>query len=179
MLTTTVYVTVINVREVYLEVWLSGVHSHSRPGFDLHLLISHKTYIPSFSIMSGGNTRDAKALLKMSENSCAKKKDTLISISMQWIKLFSPCPTLQFPSAWNPSLGLWWTHGHCHCRSGWGRNMWWSCDSCCHGDTLTLCAFQWVEWKNPKTWESETKSFMVPKHSFVVVPHYWLVNDKS
>ena len=32
------------------------------------------TGVPSFSIMSSGNTRDAKALLKMSENSCAKKK---------------------------------------------------------------------------------------------------------
>ena len=43
----------------------------------LHLLVSHKVqpHTPSFSIISGGNTRDANALLKMSENSCTKKKE--------------------------------------------------------------------------------------------------------
>ena len=132
--------------------------------------------------MSGGNTRDAKALLKMSENSCAKKKvqcTFIFILHTVKIKLLLPCPILQFPSAWNPSLGLWWTHGHCHCRSGRGMVMWWSCDSCYHGDALTLCAFQWVEWKNPKTRESETKSFMVSKHSFVITPHHLLVYGRK
>ena len=41
------------------------------------------TGVPSFSIMSGGNTRDAKALLKMSENSCEKRKIHSFLFSMQ------------------------------------------------------------------------------------------------
>ena len=35
------------------------------------------TQIPSCSMTSGGNTREAKALRKMSENSCAEKRNKI------------------------------------------------------------------------------------------------------
>ena len=138
--------------------------------------------------MSGGNTRDAKALLKMSENSCTKRKDTLFPF-LHAVK--SNCSHLvQSSDSHLLEIPVWAYDGHMGTVtvSGWGKVMWWSCDSCCHGDTLTLCAFQSVEWRNPKTWESENwTSFVVPKHTsplyvqsscnntVINVPSVWIV----
>ena len=83
------------------------------------------TGVPSFSIMSGGNTRDAKALLKMSENSCAKKKDTLISI---FHAVKSNCPYLVQPSDSHLlEIPVWAYDGHMGTVTV-GVGGAWSCD---------------------------------------------------
>ena len=117
-------------------------------------------------MMSGGNTREAKALLKMSENSCTKRKTHYFPFCMQWNQIALTLSNPPIPICLKSQSGL--------MMDTWALSLWVggarSCDG--HVTQVTMVIHLpsvpsneldggILKHEKVKNW----KSFVMPKHS--------------